>query len=201
MKLVVISYPEKVADEGKIINELFKEGLTCFHLRKPHDTVDEISGMLDEIEPQYYPFIALHQHHAISDQFGIRRIHYPEEMRNKSNTEDMKLLREQGYVLSTSIHQNEMVHTLPLFDYVFFGPVFNSISKKDHEGIITDEFTLDKPASKPLLVALGGVEPANIGKLKTLNFDGVAVLGTIWQNPDAAIGNFIQLQTICSSYA
>jgi len=47
---------------------------------------------------------------------------------------------------------------------------------------------------------LGGVDESGIKKLKAMNFDGAAVLGAIWNEPDKAIIHFKLLKETCLFY-
>ncbi len=194
MELIVISSPDVVADESIIINDLFQSGLNCFHIRKPNDSEGQIRKLIDGIYPMYYSRLALHQHHQIADGYGIKRLHYTESARKRSNVEDWQMQTDQGYTLSTSVHDIASLSSLISFDYVFYGPVFNSISKPGYHSGIAAGFKLNKEAVKTKVIALGGVEASNFPKIKTMNFDGAAVLGTIWNEPEKAVANFRRLK-------
>ena len=190
MQLIVISHPDTVVNEARIINQLFETGLMRFHLRKPDWDEQRVSGLLRQIDERYYPYIALHQHHHIAIDFAIRRLHYTERDRLATEQDKLAYQKGQGYVLSTSIHDIIEFSSLPPFDYTFFGPVFNSISKPGYQTKLTEDFRINRNNSQPKIIALGGVERSNLGKLKAMGFDGVAVLGTIWSDPAQAIINF-----------
>jgi len=194
MKLVVISNPEMVVDESIIINNLFQLGLKYFHIRKPNHNATQISKLIEEIHPQYYSYISLHQHHQLAKEYGIKRLHYTEQVRAESGIQKWQAQIDAGYSLSTSIHSLNLLPTFNLFDYVFYGPVFNSISKPGYQSNVPADFKLDKDYTKPNVFALGGVDASGLNKLKAMNFDGAAVLGVIWNDPDKAIPNFKQLQ-------
>ena len=194
MKLVVISNPEMVVDESIIINNLFKSGLKYFHIRKPNHNATQVSKLIEEIHPQYYSYISLHQYHQLAKEFGIKRLHYTEQARTESDIQKWQAQIDAGYNLSTSTHSLTSLSAFRLFDYVFYGPVFNSISKPGYQSIIPADFKLDKDYPKPDVFALGGVDTSGLKKIKTMNFDGAAVLGAIWNEPDKAITNFKRLK-------
>ena len=189
--LVVISSPTTVADEATIINTLFDEGLEILHLRKPDTTIEEIRSLLKKIKPQYYQRIALHQHHEVADDFfGMNRLHYTEENRRDWNGE-----ARERQVLSTSIHQLEEYKKLsPSFDYTFFGPVFDSISKAGYASSLSNDFVFPVEPDHPKVIAIGGIDVSNIQKAKDMNFDGVAVLGAIWSKAEDSVRQFKTLQ-------
>jgi thiamine-phosphate pyrophosphorylase len=195
--LVVISNPTAVVDEATIINELFDEGLKILHLRKPSISIDKIRSLLEKVKPQYYQRIALHQHHELADDFGINRLHYTEEKRKKLLHSSPLLGRGVGgeEILSTSIHQVKEYKYLPdSFEYTFFGPVFDSISKVGYTSTLSDDFVFPIEIGNPKVIAIGGIDSSNIQKAIDMNFDGVATLGTIWSKPENSVGQFKKLQ-------
>lgn len=193
--LVVITNPTAVADEAIIINALFDEGLQILHLRKPGIAADEMSALIEQIKQSYRHQIALHQHHELADDFGIHRLHFTEVKRKKLSEEKLMQLKRENNMLSTSIHQTEEYQNLsPCFDYTFFGPVFNSISKQGYTSETTDDFIFPVLFNHPKVIAIGGIEATNIQKALDMKFEGIAVLGTIWQKPDQSIQQFKALK-------
>ena len=194
MQLIVISNPAPVVDEPMLINNLFMAGLQYFHIRKPESDVKTVRKLVNGISPRFYDRIALHQFHEIAADHGIKRLHYTEMAREASGTAQWQSKHDDGFTLSASIHDLSILPGLGLFDYVFYGPVFNSISKLGYQTILMADFKLDKTDVKPKVIALGGVELSNLTSLKAMDFDGAAVLGTLWNEPNKAVERFIQLK-------
>jgi thiamine-phosphate pyrophosphorylase len=196
MELIVISKPTAVKDEEVILNQLFECGLTIFHLRKPNWSKGSYEKLLNKINPDYLSRIALHQHHDLALDYNINRIHFPEHLRKLMTANSNQLyenLMLEKKVLSTSIHDLSSLNKLNNFDYTFYGPVFNSISKRDYQGVVPDNFRLRKTNLKTKIIALGGIDKSNIGLVKRMNFDGVALLGSIWEEPMKAVETFKKL--------
>ena len=189
--LTVISSPTAVTDEAHIINVLFEEGLEILHVRKPDTEVDELRALIEKIHSKYHHQIAFHQHHEIANDCGIKRLHIPEIKRNEMSEESLAALSEDNNILSTSIHQIEAYNILPAsFAYTFFGPVFNSISKRGYTSVLPDDFTFPVQKGNQKVIAIGGVDATNIQQVKQMQFNGAAVLGTIWQKPRESIQQF-----------
>jgi thiamine-phosphate pyrophosphorylase len=198
MDLVIISREDFFKDETALVNELFERGLMRFHLRKPHASAIEIKSFLNKIAPQYKSAIALHSHHYLSDELGIFRLHLPTKYRNYLSDVDIENFIERGYKLSTSCHTIEEINDLKnAYDYSFLSPVFDSISKAGYRGFSTPDFKLSSGNYNAKIYALGGINPENIARIKDMNFDGAAVLGTIWKDPKQAILNFLKLRDLC----
>lgn len=88
----------------------------------------------------------------------------------------------------------------------FLSPIFDSISKPDYKSNFTEEElvsffkkrsqTNDHKVKK--LYALGGICPNYIKKSKEIGFDGIGVVGGIWQIPDP-VKAFLEYKAICSN--
>jgi thiamine-phosphate pyrophosphorylase len=198
MKLIVISSPAPIPDEARRINQLFDAGLEIFHLRKPTYRESLVFELIRDIEPEHHQKIALHQHHDLAAAFGINRLHFPEKNRNLVEESELQDLKTAGFRLSTSVHSLETLGQLPsCFRYAFFGPVFNSISKPGYAATIPVDFCLTEEDKTVPVIALGGIDESNIALIREMNFDGAALLGTIWTVPEKAKHNFINLRNLC----
>lgn len=194
MQLIVISNPEAIPNEADIINRLFEAGLNRFHLRKPNYSGQQAAALIRQIDERYHQCIALHQHHEIAMDFGTKRLHFTEKHRKATDIDKLTLLQQQGSILSTSVHETATLQTLSGFNNAFFGPVFNSISKPGYQSKLSSSFTLSKAHNNFNIIALGGINKANLNQLTAMNFDGAAVLGAVWNNPDRAVPAFKSLK-------
>lgn len=193
--LIVISHSEVFTGEAAIIQQLFAEGLHCFHLRKPEAREEEVRELLDAVPAEYRPRIALHSFHHLADEYSVQRLHFTEQHRRMRV--HYTVLKEKGYILSTSVHDLETLQTLSTcFSYTFLGPVFNSISKKNYMGIAGKNFYIPDDLKALPVIALGGISSENISEVPDMNFDGAAVLGALWQEPERALDKFRLLQKI-----
>lgn len=188
MSFIVISDPLGFEQEADLINQLFEAGMPLFHLRKPDMDINDYTQLISSIDPVYYDRIALHQFHELANNFPlIKRLHYPEKF------------RKEGYkyndtnVLSTSIHSLHELHKLEHFDYTFYGPVFNSLSKPGYMGLASVKLKLPVDNKRIKLIALGGIDLDTVEKVKPMGFDGIAVLGAIWNNKERSVDKIKQL--------
>ena len=193
MELIVISSPEFLENEPRLINELFAAGMKRFHLRKPNASISKLVELISAIDPKFRAEVVLHQHHELADTFSMKRRHYPEALR-LLHADLLVQQKRCGIGLSTSIHKLYHAYELSIFDYVFFSPVFNSISKLGYHATLPANFHLHRPEDTPAVIALGGVDVANIPLVSEMNFDGVAVLGAIWNKPGSPVSNFLNIQ-------
>ena len=141
-------------DETSVLSDLFEIGLQRFHLRKPDCKPIDVARMLDKIPVSYHQRIVMHRFPELLKDFNLAGYHH---------FSGEPLIEQQGSS-SRSLHRLEELKNLdePL-DYCFFGPVYESISKKGYvpkvslpelDGVL---YNLNKSKSKHLISALGGV--------------------------------------------
>ena len=194
MELIVISSERAIEGEAGIINDLFRAGMRRFHLRKPGGSIEQVSNLIDHIDPAFYQRIDLHQHHELAAIYNITRLHFTEQARIQTFAETLESQKEKGIKLSTSTHDTRLIPSLAIFEYTFLSPVFDSLSKPGYESTIKRDFRLDSKGGGPRVIALGGVEVSRLEIIKKMGFDGAAVLGAIWNQPQTALQTFNQLQ-------
>ena len=197
MELIVIAKPTVFKEESNLINQLFEAGLQVFHLRKENVDKAAYQKIIDGILPEYHPRIALHHFHSLANDYNIHRIHHTENFRKERN--NGKLPENKTY--STSIHHLADMEQIGQYQYSFFGPVFNSLSKPGYQGVILSDFRLEKKHATPKIIALGGIGLTEIDQVKAMNFDGVALLGSIWNDPSQSVTTFKKAHAKCLVYA
>ncbi len=192
MKLILITSPVPVPDESDTIKRTFELGLDALHLRKPTCTYSQMRDLIKEIPLQYHSRLMLHSHHGLSQEFGVKGLHYPELKRANAVTAP-----KQGLVFSTSFHRlQEVLEPQPLFDYAFLSPVYNSISKEGYQAAFAPEQLKEAvQQAKVPLVALGGVRGEYLMELQEMGFSKAAVLGAVWQAEDP-VEAFQELQRL-----
>ena len=197
MKLLAISNPDFIPDEAELINSLFREGLLCLHIRKQGSGEEDFAYLLSQIEPDFLDRIAVHQHHNLAKEFGIKGLHFTEKDRKMTAPEIFKSLKNSNLILSTSIHElAEMDNLSPAFSYTFFGPVFDSISKTGYKSVLPDDFYIRPEIKKIPIIGLGGISSKNFEKVCAMNFDGAAVLGTLWNEPENMVAKFREIWNV-----
>ncbi|CAM4284128.1 thiamine-phosphate pyrophosphorylase [Pedobacter westerhofensis] len=180
MELIVVTPPDYFEGEAALINQFFAEGLRLLHIRKTADDPAQFRLLMKDIDPEYHPLISIHQHHELAEEFDIARLHFKEQRRRELSSADIEHLLDAGFYLSTSVHELSVITELSSFGYVFYGPVFDSISKPGYHAVQGDGFVLPRMPAK--VFAIGGVEAKKLGQLKKMKFDGAAVLGSFWHH-------------------
>ena len=172
-------------DEPEILRDLFEVGLERLHLRKTDAVAKEVAKLLEKLPEKYHNKIVLHRYPELLSDFDLAGYHY------RSN-EDL-----QGNVKGTtsrSFHYlEELKSNSESLDYCFFGPVYESISKKGYMPRVSMPelgATLHsnyKNEQRLHVYALGGVRRKKIPELFDLGFDGVALFGSVWGKKDPVL--------------
>ena len=191
MKLIVISPEGEDPREQSVLAQLFAAGLTSYPLRKPAWTREQLSAWLRALPVEFHPCIVLHSRHDLAAEFTIGGVH------NAPTTTCFTSLR------SHAVHS--LVELRGLLDArarLLFSPVFESLSKPGYGPAFAHEelraaLALPRRAE---VIALGGIDVSRISACCDLGFDGVAVLGAIWQATDP-VRAFAELQNALHAHA
>jgi thiamine-phosphate pyrophosphorylase len=191
--MVVVSSPVPVPQEAECFNRLFEAGLDILHVRKPEAGEEVFNDLLQGIDPRYYARLAWHHHHTVGEAWGMQRIHLTSVIRQQTSTGQLDRWKGAGRTISTSIHTPEEYAALPsAIDYALLGPVFPSISKPGYQSASPLHAPV-RASQATKVIAIGGIAPHRCQAVYDLGFDGIAVLGSIWQQGDP-VENFKQVQ-------
>jgi thiamine-phosphate pyrophosphorylase len=197
--LIVISNETDFDNEVFLVNELFNEGLEYFHLRKPKYSEADTHRFLSGIEEKHLVKIAIHQHHQTAFQYNLKRLHFNTHLRKTLTIDKLTTLKEKGTWLSTSVHNTfELEELEQPWDHVFFGPVYDSISKTGYKTTFKKDTVLPVNKNVQKVIALGGINLSNIQEIINSGFNGAGILGALWTNPKEAMNTFKKLQTLCN---
>ncbi|KAA2244884.1 thiamine phosphate synthase [Chitinophaga agrisoli] len=189
--ILIITHPEPLPNETILWQELLAAGADALLLRRPHWGPDEYGQVLTQTDPACYDRILIAGHWQLYQRFGLMGVHLSENLRNSTPRALLEALRHQRCCLSTGIHSTV---ALPgagdPWDLVLLSPVFDSISKPGYKGQFNSGFRLVRDGGGPKLLALGGVNATNAAQARQMGFDGIALLGAIWQQPAQAVEQF-----------
>ncbi|MBN9384760.1 MAG: thiamine phosphate synthase [Chitinophagaceae bacterium] len=199
--LAVITSPVAAPGEADYLEGLLEEGLEKLHIRKPGDTEDAREALLERLAPRWCSRLVLHGGRDVVElarRYKIPQIH---GHWHKPWLEDGGLPGSQKIVVSASLHSWEEVREVPsgVLEYIFLSPLFDSISKP---GYPAGDGLLQRPAGVApcRLIGLGGIGADTIGEVIKHGWDGAALLGYIWQQPERAVERFRILKEIISHY-
>lgn len=195
--LLIITHADHLPGETERWKELLSAGADAILLRKPGWTEDNYVTLLDQTDPEIYPQLLIAQYCQLQRRYGLLGAHFSEHLRNSTPPQWLEAMRSEGCLLSTGIHDTS---TLPVmtahWDLLLLSPVFDSISKPGYKGQVKEGFRLprDGNSSKSRVLALGGVDQSNAGLARQMGFNGIALLGAVWQKPDKAVDHFIKIK-------
>lgn len=181
--VVVLSPTGSVRGETKIVCELFEKGLQVYHLRKPRWSIDRVQSWIKSIPKVYRSRIVLHQFPELVEKFALGGFHIHADDSVPSCVPVEKLSAQCQ-------HFSDLKKCGNKFRCLMLGPVF---PKKDRDitvparteqeyAAIVAYYRQNGGACK--IFAFGGVEADNVRRCKKMGFDGVAVVGAIWESAD-----------------
>lgn len=178
MEIVVISQDGEVPLETQVLGALFKAGLSRYHVRKPSWSREFLAAWIFSLPRPWRKRLVLHQHHELAVPLGLGGTHE----------------RDSGPLqggLSRSCHEITALEScLPLYQSLFFGPVFPSISKPGYgpsrkfPWIELTGVLRRRRRSDARVLAVGGITAEHLPRCLELGFDGAAVLGAVWEDRD-----------------
>lgn len=187
MKTIVITAETFLENEVKHIERLFDAGLQGLHIRKPLADSDTIKRFIMAINSAFHNRIIIHKHLELMEYFNLAGVHV--------KMSQFKSLRIPFGIVSTSVHAQAELEELDRQEgQLFISPVYDSISKKGYLAN-RDLLSLGTHARKGTLIALGGINDQNIQKVKEHGFDGVALLGHIWES-NSPLKRFLHIKNL-----
>jgi thiamine-phosphate pyrophosphorylase len=191
MKLVVLSPPQHKYDkEAEILTQLFKKGLSTYHLRKPFFKYPTMVDFLNEIPEIYHNRIVLHSHHSLIRKFNLEGVHYTRvhlepTFRNWWNNKRLsKYLKNKVKTASCrklgDLRNIGDVH----YSYVFLTPIFDSITGKYQSGYYEDSIKNTLRNMSTRVIAMSGINIDKIEPVSQLGFYGMALNNCLWGKPD-----------------
>ena len=214
MKLIVISPEAENAREHAVLAGFFAAGLTSYHLRKPSWSREQLAAWLGALPVEFHTRIVLHTHHDLVDEFTIGGVHEREAGRAGPLGPPCGLTadaRPTGAPSGRALPRSRAVHdvetlraSMDTYDRLLVSPTFPSISKAGYEpsgklpeAELRSALALPRRAE---VIALGGIDASRVTTCRELGFDGVAVLGAVWQASDP-LQAFNELQTSLHAHA
>ncbi|PTX97689.1 thiamine phosphate synthase [Opitutus sp. ER46] len=201
MTLVVISPERDRADELAVLDALCAAGLERYHVRKPHASAVALAAWLQGVPTRWRARLVLHQHHELAARFGLGGVHHRDPGAEPAS------VAGDASAVSRSCHDLATLRAAAgRYPSVFFCPVFASVSKPGHGPVAAGELAAVSSwlrartgeERRPEVLALGGVTAANAAQALALGFDGVAVIGAVWEAPDP-VQAFRELQARVAS--
>ncbi len=189
MDLIVFTAPKNFKGEAELLNFFLQDNFLTLHVRKPNFSDDDLRLFLAKIHEKYHSQLIIHQSIHLLSEYNLKGFHCTRDFLSKSGKSILELKeRYPNKSFSKSCHSLEELTAISGFNYVFLSPFFDSISKKDyHSKFDLKEVTKVLKTNTYKIVALGGVSSSNIKKIQECRFNGIGVLGSIWNSLEPKI--------------
>ena len=177
-RVIVVTWPSEVSDEGeRIADFLLNGGVDFVHVRKPGWGRERTEGLILSVPEELRGRLVLHDHFDLAVRYGLGGVHL--------NGRNASVPVGWGGRVSRSCHSLEEVRGCKgVYDYVSLSPVFDSISKVGYGAAFSygeicearDGGSIDEG-----VYALGGVRFDNLDVVREMGFGGALILGDAWR--------------------
>lgn len=180
---ILITLPRILKNEAETLAALCGAGVSIIHIRKPEASEPEIEELLKTLQALGTDMsrLTIHYNEPLARKYGLGGVHL--------RIEELFAGAGEGLRRSCSAHGwTEAERAATDADYVFLSPLFDSISKPGYRSAIDPAEAAERlRRRKGRIVALGGIRPANIARVRRIGFDGAAVLGAAWSADEKAV--------------
>ena len=185
MELALISPEAEGPHERRVLKTLFSAGLVRLHVRRPGWDAFKMRRWVMAAPATWRRHLILHGHPDLAAEYELAGTHYPAKGAPVSPAPSPSPSR--------ACHSlEELDQALGRYDAVLLSPIFASISKPDYgpgESLSLETITArltrrTREERRTRVFALGGVDSGKLAACARAGFDGVAVLGAVWQAID-----------------
>lgn len=189
MQIILYTAPVDIENEIEIIQNTLDAGVDYLYIRKPE--LDDFS-LVDFVEkiPEKYWNKCISSSLIITKEFNLGGYHFTRdiiEKNEKYNDKVLEWLHTNNKICSVSAHnENEILTYSNKSNHVIVSPIFKSISKQNYsyewnfDELKQNIATIKIRKNNIQLFAVGGIDINNITLVKQLGFNGVGLLGAIW---------------------
>lgn len=206
MKIIIISPPSRIKGEPEVVTEMFKQGLMYFHLKKPGFSEDVMIDYLKRIPEEFHPRIFIHNNYSLVTKFNLAGIHLNKKSRKPGWYQQLRLayLRYKRKDIKVTASYSKLANLYfdpPIYEYAFLSPIFESLSEGKYHPAFKERGLMEAlQKSKNPIIAYGGVEMDKIEKVIDLGFQGMALLGVVW-NDSHPLAAFQEIQNMVKAYS
>jgi thiamine-phosphate pyrophosphorylase len=204
MKCILYTPPSPIDREIELITQMMDAGADYLYLRR--DTADDAYWMayVEQI-PMGHAEKIICQQFRVLHEMELGGFHFNGDMLRGMTPadlgENLSMLRLSGRKSSATVRSLADLQALDgKFDILLVAPLFPSISKPGHEQAWDFEALkayLQERKSATEVFALGGINAEKVDMAHLLGFDGIAILGAVWQQGSDPLRNFKAIHERC----
>lgn len=185
---VVMSPLNERAGEKKILQRLFDSGLSQYHLRRPHWSMQRCREWLESLPAETRSRIVLHQHPRLVRRLGLAGFHFDASDKKAFPPDGVAGL---GEVSAQCGDFHSMLEAGKCCRRIVLGPVFPpekydvTVPRRTlGEYAATASYWRAHVGGGAQVLAFGGISASNIRECRKAGFDGVVVVGAVWNASD-----------------
>lgn len=177
----VMSPMNERSGEQKVLCRLFENGLSTFHLRRPHWSAGRCKAWVEALPQEWRSRIVLHQHPHLVRKFGLAGF--------QLSSVGAGFPAPVGALGAISVQCEDYQTMLKVgkhYSRIMLGPVFPpekydvTIPRRSLQEYAAMAAYWRKNGGKAQILAFGGISIKNICLCRKAGFDGVVVVGAVW---------------------
>jgi len=212
--------------EIAVLGALLAAGLERYHVRKPHWPAAQLETWLRALPMEWRTRLVLHSHHELVALLGLGGYHWRDDglaplalSANNGLTSrschDLATLHaalghydsvffgpvfssisKPGYTTEVTVQVERVVPTRSL-SYEDLNASGRRVPPTEISSLLNSRTANER---RTTVLALGGVTAARLPQIRALGFDGVALLGAVWQADDP-VAAFCEIQDAIYAHA
>lgn len=188
----VMSPMQERHGEQKILFRLFENGLSCFHLRRPHWTAARCSSWIESVPAKWRSRIVLHQHPQLVRKYNLAGFHGVPGGSGGNGLSGKMFVQCENY--------QDLLKVGTSCRRIALGPVFPpekydvTVPRRTLSEYAAIAAYWKKQGGKAEIFAFGGVRAEGLRKCREAGFSGVVVVGAVWdaRDPVKAFKNLVR---------
>ena len=177
MKLSIISLDYIFPGEEEVLCYFFENGIEYLVMRKPKNIEKDIVHLINRIPSKYHNRIIIQDRFNLIKHFNLNGILL-------SKKSPRAPVMEKRFSKSVACGRIGDIVRYQNFYHIFFGPVFDSISKEIKPAF--EETALKEAKERNIIndktIAVGGIDENTIPEARMYGFEHIAVFGSLWKD-------------------
>ncbi|HPA35463.1 MAG TPA: thiamine phosphate synthase [Chitinophagales bacterium] len=203
MKICVYTPEQELENEISLLSAMMEEGADYLYIRKPEMDDFSLVDYMEKFDPKYYSKI-ITSSLIITKEFDLAGYHFTRDIIQRNtlyNDKVLDWLHQHHKISSVTAHDTrDILQYGGRFKHILVAPLFRSISKINHEKNWDMQSLADligNSASFSSFIAQGGIDTSRISNVQSMGFNGIALLGALWQSPEDALKKMEEICLLC----
>lgn len=187
---IILSSPllHNYPNESRIVTELFRKGLSAYHLHKPYFKNSTMAQFLAKIPPEYHKRIMLHCNHGLIAKFNLAGLHFadPEPAKGLLAWWERRRLAPHLHRKETSTHCKKLsdLQDAATLNYSYVLYPLEAVVPGGETNGNEDTIRQALQSSGARVIAVGENGADFITRAAELGFYGIALCNSVWSAQD-----------------